>query len=121
MKRDPVSVARVMRRIMEKVSFQKNGCWRWNGALAGNDRKKYGVIAVEGKNLVVRRLLYTLLGLSPELGDCATASSDDCTDPRCVNPYHLVRVKCHKGGRDPRPRASRLSGADELSLFAEVG
>lgn len=72
-------------RILSRVQRLPTGCWLWGT----RERGAYPITKVDGRPVLVRRLVYRIFGLKPVLGGHTIRSS--CRNPRCVSPDHLVR------------------------------
>ena len=69
-------------RLLEKASFNKEGCLIWNGAT----RKGYGLIWYRGKLVSAHRLAWLLSKGEIPLG---MQVLHKCDNPQCVNLKHL--------------------------------
>ena len=59
-------------------------CWEWRGSVY---RRGYGVLHVEGKALLARRVSFELaFGELPKYHRLRST----CRNPKCVNPVHLT-------------------------------
>ena len=97
---------KLWRRILQLTVRQPwpGGCWIWTGARMyppGHSNRPYGYLWISGRKLTVRRLVYTLAGNSPPLGNSRIGTR--CGNSLCLNPDHLVKsfIKSSKG-RPPK-------------------
>ena len=76
-----------LRRFMNKVEFQEDGCWRWTGGLSGNGRGGgYGRFWAYGTMIAAHRYIYELMfGKLPKKKQV----DHTCEFRACVNPAHL--------------------------------
>jgi len=84
-------IAGLKKRLGERIR-KIDGCWEWVGTTSASG---YGVLNVNGKRVMARRLSYELhIG---SLGNRIVRSV--CNSPGCVNPKHLILGDRLKGGR----------------------
>lgn len=88
---------RLKAKIESRVEKTAGGCWLWTRSWGGAG---YAQLQVDGKKLMVRRLVYELWR-GTALGQTRLESS--CREPRCVAPAHLFRGTTRKGGHDATP------------------
>lgn len=89
----PEDVAALWRRLKESIR-KEGGCWLWTGTTSAGG---YGLVNVDGKRTMVRRLVYEIEGRLPPLGDGTVRAT--CNNPACVNPKHLYRSEKRKRER----------------------
>lgn len=73
------------------------GCWLWQGALT---RDGYGIVSVDGKTMLVHRVMYALhvedIPVQPDGKPYAVDHMNDergpCRSRNCCNPSHLQAV-----------------------------
>lgn len=75
----------VLPRIAKYTRKQPNGCWLWCGSTNGH----YGVLSVNGKNVMVHRFLWVLKHGAPPAG---FELDHKCLNKRCIRPNHLEPV-----------------------------
>ena len=81
---------RLKDRILTRI-IHEGTCWYW----ASPNNYGYPVTKVNGKRIVVRRLVY-LLFKEPLLNLGSKVIRNTCKNPQCINPDHLVlSIKCN--------------------------
>jgi hypothetical protein len=73
------------------------GCWLWLGSDSGNG---YGKVSIDGKDMMVHRVVYELL-VGPIPDGLVLDHIPRCRCRRCCNPDHLepvtIQVNTHRG------------------------
>lgn len=73
-----------MKRILDNIIEDSNGCWVWQKSCAGSG---YGQLTVAGKYWQAHRYAYThVKGAIPE----GLVLRHTCHNPKCCNPDHLI-------------------------------
>lgn len=103
-----------------------NGCWVWVGTTLQSRRKTYDqrcivpstrkrlrapaypMLKVGGRQVNVRRLVYTLWQVRPLLQGATVRAT--CGNSLCVNPLHLVRGERRASPGPPRKAAELILG-----------
>lgn len=96
----------IAERVREKTQRGPD-CWEWKGARAA---KKYGVLAVGGKNRGAHRLAYALEHGEDSLID-GLCICHHCDNPPCVRPSHLFQATHEENAADSERKGRRAKGA----------
>ncbi len=111
-------------RILERVIFDPNDCWIWQGALS---TKGYGRIGINNKVYTVHRVAYEIFkGKIP----AGLEACHKCDVPRCCNPDHVFlgthldnMRDCKAKGRNKVPPNKKLTTeqVEEIRALAKSG
>jgi hypothetical protein len=94
-----------------------NACWLWPGA---KDRKRYGLIKVDGKTRRVYRAAYEL-ATGRKLGE--RTAEHKCRNPSCWRPSHIEPMSRSENtalGNKANPRSTEKARAALACRRAEV-
>ena len=83
-------------------------CWVWTGAV---DRKRYGLIRSEGRNLLTHRVGY--IGQFGEIPDTTPRVLHRCDNPPCWRRSHLFSGTTQVNNQDMSVKGRSTQGAGE--------
>jgi len=97
-------------RLLEKVLVNEKGCWEWQGAKCGGQKKdgaKYGLFNI-GVKLIMSHQASYLYFYEIDPRSLKLQVLHKCDNPVCINPSHLF-LGTHQDNMDDAVRKGRMN------------